>query len=63
MFDDNKMIALIFKIVNKLDNIRVLTHLKNIDFSSLLVDFDYLHISFSRSLYSYSLSIKEVSTL
>jgi hypothetical protein len=63
MFDDNKMIALIFKIVNKLDNIRMLTHLKNIDFSSLLVDFDYLHISFSRSLYSYSLSIKEVSTL
>lgn len=63
MFDDNKMIALIFKIVNKLDNIRVLTHLENIDFSSLLVDFDYLHISLSRSLYSYSLSIKEVSTL
>jgi hypothetical protein len=63
MFDDNKMIALIFKIVNKLDNIRVLTHLENINFSSLLVDFDYLHISFSRSLYSDSLSIKEVSTL
>ena len=63
MFDDNKMIALIFKIVNKLDNIRVLTHLKNIDFSSLLVDFDYLHISLSRRFYSDSLSIKEVSTL
>jgi hypothetical protein len=63
MFDDNKMIALIFKIVNKLDNIRVLTHLKNIDFSSLLVNFDYLHIFLSRSLYSDSLSIKEVSTL
>lgn len=63
MFDDNKMVALIFKIVNKLNNIRVLTHLKNIDFSSLLVDFDYLHISLSRSLYSDSLSIKEVSTL
>lgn len=57
MLDDNKMIAFIFKIVNKLDNIRMLAHLKNVDFSSLLVDFNYLHISLSSSLNSDSLSI------
>jgi hypothetical protein len=63
MFDDNKMIAFIFKIVNKLDYIRVLTHLKNVYFSSLLVDFNYLHISLPGCLNSDSLPIKKVGAL
>lgn len=57
MFNDNKMVAFIFKIVNKLDYIGMLAHLQNVDFSSLLVDLNDFHISLSCGFNGYSLTI------
>lgn len=63
MFNDDKMVAFIFKIIYKLDYVRVLAHLKNVNFSSLLVDFNDLHVFLSRSLDSHSLTIYQVCAL
>lgn len=57
------MVALVLKVIDKLYNIGVLAHLENVNFSSLLVYLDDFHVSLSRSFYSNSFSIKEVSTL
>ena len=63
MFNHYEMVALIFKIVNELDDVRVLAHFKNVNFSSLLVDLNDLHVSLSRSFDRYSLTIQEVCAL
>ena len=43
-FEHDKVVLAIFENVLKLDDIRVLTHLENLDFSSLLEYFNPFHV-------------------
>jgi hypothetical protein len=57
------VIALIFEIVDKLYNIRVLAHFKDIDFSALLVNLNDFHILLPGCLDSHAFTLQQVCTL
>ena len=63
MLEDNKVVALIFKVVNKLYNVRMLAHLQNVDLSTLLVDLNYLHVFLTCGLDRHPYSFVEMRTL
>ena len=63
MLEDNKVVALVLKEVNKPDNVWVLAHLKDVDLSPWLVDLDDFHVPLSSSFESNSLTSLNVRAL
>ena len=63
MLKDYKVVRLVLKVINKPDYIRVLTHLKNVHFSSRLINFHNLHVSLSSCFERYSLPCLNMGTL
>jgi len=51
----NVVVVRVFEEINELDDVRMLAHLENLDLSSLLVDFDGLHVLLLHSLNSHLL--------
>lgn len=52
----NKVIALIFEVVDHPDHVRVLYHFEDVYFPARLIDFDDFHISFAGCFERYFLS-------
>ena len=63
MLKNNKVVALIFKVVNKLYNVRMLTYLQNVDLPALLVDLNYLHLFLTCRLDCHSYTFVEMRAL
>lgn len=51
VLQDDEVVLVVLKQIDQLNYILMLTHFKNFYFSSLLVNFDWFHISFRDHLY------------
>jgi hypothetical protein len=63
VLENNKVVTLIFKVVNKLYNVRMLTYLQNVDLPALLVDLNYFHLFLACSLDCHPYTFVEMRAL
>ena len=56
LLHDNVDVFLVLKNIKEANDVRMLTHLENFDFSSLQLDILYRHLPFGHDLYSHGLS-------
>ena len=56
LLHDNVDVFLVLKNIKEANDVRMLTHLENFDFSSLQLDILHRHLPFGHDLYSHGLS-------